>query len=110
MKLLFDQNLACRLVSHLADICPDACHVSLAGLDRASDDEVWDYARANGFIIVTKDSDFDERSVLRGVPPKVIWLRLGNCTTAQVETALRGHLIEIQAFSEDPILGVLEIF
>jgi predicted nuclease of predicted toxin-antitoxin system len=110
MKLLFDQNLSSRLVSRLADICPDGSHVSLAGLDRASDDQVWDYARANGYTIVTKDSDFNERSVLRGFPPKVIWLRLGNCVTGRVEATLREHQAEIRAFIEDPILGVLELF
>jgi predicted nuclease of predicted toxin-antitoxin system len=91
MKLLFDQNLSSRLVSRLADICPKASHVSLVGLDRASDDLVWDYAGANGYTIVSKDSDFNERSVLRGIPPKVIWLRLGNSTTDKVEAALRAH-------------------
>ena len=110
MKLLFDQNLSCRLVSRLADICPEASHVVLVGLDRASDDEVWGYARANGYTIVTKDSDFNERSVLRGTLPKVIWLRLGNCTTGEVEATLRGHQVEIRAFIEDPTLGVLELF
>ena len=110
MKLLFDQNLSCRLVSRLADICPEAGHVSLVGLDRASDDQVWGYACANGYTIVSKDSDFNERSVLRGTPPKVVWLRLGNCTTGQVEATLRGRQAEIRDFIEDSTLGVLEIF
>jgi predicted nuclease of predicted toxin-antitoxin system len=110
MKLLFDQNISCGLVSRLTDICPEASHVSLVGLDRASDDQVWDYARANGYAIVTKDSDFNERSVLRGTPPKVIWLRLGNCTTGQVEASLREHQAEVRAFIADPTLGVLELF
>lgn len=110
MKLLFDQNLSCRLVSRLADICPEASHVSLVGLDRDSDDHVWDYARANGYTIVSKDSDFSERSVLRGTPPKVVWLRLGNCTTGQIEAALRRYQSEIRAFIDDSVLGVLELF
>jgi predicted nuclease of predicted toxin-antitoxin system len=110
MKFLFDQNLPCSLVSRLADICPEASHVSLLGLDRASDDQVWGYARANGYTIVSKDSDFNERSVLRGTPPKVVWLRLGNCTTGCVEATLREHQAEIHAFIEDAMLGVLELF
>jgi predicted nuclease of predicted toxin-antitoxin system len=109
MKLLFDQNLSCRLISRLADVYPEASHASLVGLDRASDDAVWAYARANGYTIVTKDSDFNERSVLRGFPPKVIWLRLGNCATGRVEATLRRHQADIQAFIEDAILGVLEL-
>jgi predicted nuclease of predicted toxin-antitoxin system len=110
MKLLFDQNLSRRLVPRLADVCPEATHVSMVGLDRAPDEQVWAYARANDYTIVTKDSDFKERSVVRGTPPKVIWLRLGNCTTDRVEATLRGRQTDIQAFIDDPILGVLELF
>ena len=109
MKLLFDQHLSRRLVPRLADICPEANHVSLVGLGGALDTQIWAYARTNGYTIVTKDSDFNELSVLRGVPPKVVWLRLGNCTTSHVEAKLREHQTEIQAFLEDPILGVLEL-
>jgi predicted nuclease of predicted toxin-antitoxin system len=109
MKLLFDQNLSRRLITPLADLCPESNHVSILGLDQVSDDEVWAYARDNGYTIVSKDSDFNELSVLRGIPPKVIWLRLGNCSTSRIETALREHEEEIRAFIEDSILGVLEI-
>lgn len=88
-KLLFDQNLSPRLASRLADLYPDSSHVSLAGLDRASDGALWVYAQANDYILVTKDIDFNDMSVLRGFLPKVLWLRLGNCTTRDVEQALR---------------------
>jgi predicted nuclease of predicted toxin-antitoxin system len=109
MKLLFDQNLSRRLVTRLADICPDAGHVALLGLDCASDDAVWEFARANGYAIVTKDADFNDRSVLRGLPPKVIWLRIGNCTTGQAETAIREHQQDIEAFLADSAIGVLAV-
>lgn len=83
MKLLCDQNLSPKLVARLADLFPDSSHVQTAGLDRADDDKVWDYARLNGYAIVTKDEDYYNLSVLRGCPPKVIWLQIGNCTMAQ---------------------------
>jgi predicted nuclease of predicted toxin-antitoxin system len=82
MKLLFDHNLSPRLLTRLADIFPDASHVALVGLERASDEIVWAHAQAHGHIIVTKDADFSDFSVLRGFPPKVIWIRIGNCTTS----------------------------
>jgi predicted nuclease of predicted toxin-antitoxin system len=85
MKLLFDQNLPPRLVTSLADLFPDSNHVYLLGLDQVLDIEVWSYARDNGFILVSKDADFSELSLLHGNPPKLIWLRLGNCTTTQIE-------------------------
>ena len=109
MRLLFDQNLSPRLVERLADIYPGANHVSLAGLDRASDDEVWSYALAHDYAIVTKDSDFSDASVLRGVPPKVVWIRLGNCTTHQIELALRDAFATVTTFLSDSELGVLEV-
>jgi len=68
---------------------PQATHTSLAGLDRATDSAVWLYAQEQDYVIVTKDVDFSDVSVLRGFPPKVIWIRLGNCTTSDIENALR---------------------
>ncbi len=77
------------------------------GLDRADDDQVWDYARLNGFAIVSKDEDFNNLSVVRGNPPKVLWLQLGNSTTAQVEALLRARFADIEAFDKDPSVGTL---
>lgn len=109
MKLLLDQNLSPRLVQRLADLYPDSTHVSLVGLDRAPDAAVWTYAQTANCIIVSKDADFSDVSVVRGFPPKVIWLRLGNCTTNDVEQALRVAHAQITAFANDAAAGVLEI-
>ncbi len=107
MKLLLGQNLSPRLVARLADLFPDSQHVSDLGLERASDRAVWDYARDHGYLIVTRDSDFSELSVLRGSPPKVLWVRIGNCTTGQIEALLRAHHAAIAAFGDDATAGVL---
>lgn len=105
VKLLFDQNLSPKLVNRLADLFPDSCHVQTVGLDCADDDRVWEHARLNGYAIVTKDEDYSNLTVLRGSPPKVIWLQLGNCTTAQVEAVFRARHADIEAFDNDPSLG-----
>jgi predicted nuclease of predicted toxin-antitoxin system len=60
--------------------------------------EVWQYARENGFAIVSKDSDFSQRSFLLGSPPKVVWLRIGNCTTTRVDLVLRNAAPRIRSF------------
>lgn len=78
MKLLFDKNLPPRLVEELSDLFPDALHVSECGLGSAGDSSISDFAKVESRVIVSKDSDFHERSVLLGGPPKVIWLRIGN--------------------------------
>ncbi len=110
MKLLFDQNLSPRLVQRLADILPGSSHVSIVGLDSADDQMVWRYARIHGFSIVTKDADFNDLTVLYGSPPQVIWLRLGNCTTHQVEMCLRRNLEVIEIFSIEAAGSVLELY
>jgi predicted nuclease of predicted toxin-antitoxin system len=105
MKLLFDQNLSPKLVNRLADLFPGSSHVQQEGLDCADDNQVWDHARQNGFAIVSKDEDYNNLSVLRGSPPKVIWVQLGNCTTAQVEAGFRARFADIEAFDKDPSVG-----
>lgn len=107
VKLLFDQNLSPKLAKRLTDLFPGSIHVQSVGLDCSSDDHVWEYARANGFSIVTKDEDYNNLSVVRGGPPKVIWLQLGNCTTAQVEAAFRARAVDFGAFEEDLSVGTL---
>jgi predicted nuclease of predicted toxin-antitoxin system len=109
MRLLFDQNLSPRLVERLSDVYPGSAHIADLALDRADDDTVWQYARSAGYTIVTKDADFGEISVIRGFPPKVVWLRIGNCTTAQIATLLRTYLTAIESLEDDPEVGLLAL-
>src|SRR5205823_5552631 len=85
MKLLFDENLSHKLVRLLADLFPDSIHVRDVGLKAAGDSSVWEYAKDNDLMLVSKDSDMHQRSFVFGPPPKVVWVRLGNCSTADVE-------------------------
>lgn len=85
MKLLFDQNLSPRLIPTLRHDYPDSRHVREVGLKDAPDAAVWQYAAQHDFTIVTKDADFHQRSFLFGHPPKVIWIRAGNCSTDMIE-------------------------
>lgn len=99
MKLLFDENLSHHLAGALADVYPDSAHVHQCGLGSLDDLAIWRYAKSNGFAIVSKDSDFQERSVLQGHPPKIIWLRVGNCTSEEIEVLLRSASSAIMRFS-----------
>src|ERR1700712_2181766 len=87
MKLLFDQNLSFRICQVVADLFPESNHVRPLGLSEVSDQVLWDYARANGFAIVSQDADFAEMAALFGPSPKVIWLRVGNQPTATITIA-----------------------
>ena len=107
MRFLLDQNLSHLLVNRLADLFPNSQHVRLVGLARAKDPVLWDSAAANGFTIVSKDSDLHQRSLLFGPPPKLIWLRVGNCPTSHIEQLIRDRQAEIRAFDEDPNVAFL---
>ena len=101
MKLLFDQNISPRLVAELNDLFPGSTHVRELNLQTAPDHRIWFYAAEHGFALASKDSDFQQRSFLEGAPPKVIWVNLGNCTTAEVREALPSRSDEILRFNED---------
>ena len=102
MKLLFDQNISPSLVALLADLFPESLHVRTVGLERATDDSVWRFALERGFLIVTKDSDFQERGQIAGSAAKVIWIRRGNCSTEQVAAMLMKHASDVATLEQDP--------
>jgi len=95
LKLLFDENLSFRLARMLADLFPASIHVQDVGLERSDDEAIRSYAVEHGFAIVTKDADFAEHCLVKGAPPKVVWIRRGNCSTATAESLLRVHREEI---------------
>lgn len=109
MKLLFDENLSPRLSKSLAGIYPGSIHVHECGLGSADDALVWEYAKSNGLAIVTKDSDFQDRSVLYGHPPKIVWLRVENCSSAEVENLLRISLATIESFMLEDVTSFLTL-
>lgn len=101
MKLLLDANISRSLVPRISESFSDSSHVDLVGLGQASDEQIWDFALDHEFVIVSKDEDFHQRALVAGPPPKVIWVRLGNCTTEDIARAIqRGHDL-IKTFLED---------
>jgi predicted nuclease of predicted toxin-antitoxin system len=101
VKFLFDENLSDRLVEVLSVDFPESVHVRSIGLEAATDHAVWDYAKTSGFVIVSKDSDFHQMSFLFGAPPKVVWIRKGNCTTDEIGDLLRSEGKKLRAFEAD---------
>jgi predicted nuclease of predicted toxin-antitoxin system len=109
MKLLFDHNLSPRLVLILADLYPNSQHVFPLQMDRDDNRLIWDYAVQNDYTIVTRDSDYNDLSLVRGFPPKVIWIRRGNCSTKEIEVILRSSTQDIHEFFQNPSLGILTL-
>lgn len=109
MKLLFDQNLSRHLVGHLRDVFPESEHVTALGLGHATDREIWEHAREEGRVVVSRDSDFRQLAFLYGAPPKVVWLKVGNASTTDVLQVLLDHVEVIESFvlDDDEALLVL---
>jgi predicted nuclease of predicted toxin-antitoxin system len=100
VKLLLDENLSDRIVSRIVDLYPDSEHVKTLALTNTDDGIIWEYAKANDFVIVSKDSDFHQRSLLYGHPPKFVYLRIGNSPTSKIVQILRDNFDTIRQFGD----------
>jgi predicted nuclease of predicted toxin-antitoxin system len=109
VTLLLDENLSERILSRVTDLFPDSTHVKAVGLKEADDRAVWEWAKQHGFTILSKDTDFHQRAIVFGHPPKFIWLRVGNCQTGLIAgLRSRYHIIRQFIESETESLLVLE--
>jgi predicted nuclease of predicted toxin-antitoxin system len=109
VRLLFDEQLSEELIVLLQDIFPDSLHVRQLGAGGFADRRVWRLAREHDCVLVTKDEDFHRLSVLQGAPPKVVWIRVGNCATADVAALLRRHAADVRRFAEQGEVTFLEL-
>ena len=109
MKLLLDGNISDRIVPRIIDLFPDSTHVKNVGLHPADDPVIWSWAKQHGFAIVSKDTDFHQRSIIFGHPPKIVWIRVGNCPTSLIVNLLRSRHAVIQQFFESAIESLLVI-
>lgn len=101
MKLLFDANISHKLVERLSDLFPGSVHIRECGLSTNDDRVVWRYVLDGGFTIVSKDEDFHQMAFVHGPPPKVVWIRLGNCRTDEIERAIRQGSDHIHELADD---------
>jgi predicted nuclease of predicted toxin-antitoxin system len=109
VKLHFNENLSPRLVGELSSLWPGSTHIEQLGMRGANDAAIWAHARDGNFIIVSKDDDFRSLALVRGPPPKVIWLQIGNSSTAAVATLLRASALLLKTFSLDPVEALLSL-
>lgn len=110
MKLLIDENISYRIVKLLEEQFPGAIHINQVDQQRMTDQQIWDYAKKEGFIIVTYDEDFNDLQTLLGFPPKVIWLRFGNATTKMIASKIMENNTNIKELSTENEIGLLEIY
>jgi predicted nuclease of predicted toxin-antitoxin system len=107
MKLLLDENLSDKIVRRISALYPDSAHVKNLALNNTDDAVIWEYAKRNNFVIVSKDSDFYQRSLLYGHPPKFIYLRIGNSSTSKVAQILRDNFDTICQFEAGELESIL---
>ncbi len=98
VKLLLDENLSDRIIYRITDLYPASEHVKTLSLIKSEDVMIWQYAKVNDFVIVSKDSDFHQRSILYGHPRKFIYLCVGNCPTSKIVHILRENYDMISQF------------
>jgi len=110
LRLLFDNNLSYRIKRKVKDVFPNSMHVTDTDLPvPAADIDIWEWAKNNGYVIVSQDDDFSTLSSLYGFPPKVIHLRIGNQSTQFIADLLMDSKETIEAFYGNSTDGVLEI-
>ena len=105
-KLLLDENLSQRIVARISHIYQIA-HIKEFGLEQTDDNIIWNFAQTNDYIIVSKDSDFHQKSLLWGHPPKFIYLRVGNCPTSYIIQVLINNYPTIVTFAENETESIL---
>jgi predicted nuclease of predicted toxin-antitoxin system len=108
-KLLFDNNISHRIVNKIVDIFPNSTHVMLEKLDEEIDIKIWQFAYQNNYTIVTKDSDFNYLAIHKNSPPKIIWIKQGNCKVSQIEKILKDESKNIKSFIDDANNSILEL-
>jgi len=107
VRLLLDENLSDVIVRRIIDLYPDSAHVKTLLLTNTDDSIIWEYAKTNNFVIVSKDSDFHQRSLLYGHPPKFIYLRIGNSPTSKIVQILRDNFDIIIQFWNSEVESIL---
>lgn len=107
ISLLLDENLSESVLTHIEPHFPRSSHIRRSIGPGATDRAVWEHARNNGLVLVSRDEDFQRLSVLHGAPPKVIWLRGHNLSNVEVVEILRSARDRIRAFVADPELALL---
>ena len=110
MKLLFDENISWRVLKKISEKFPECKHVSDIEKELISDEKIWNYARKYNFIIVSFDEDFADIQMIKGFPPKIIWLRCGNTKTNLIAEKINTLKEEIINFFIDNEQGVFEIY
>ncbi len=107
MKILLDANISYRVVNKIKDVFPKASHLKFHTLEECDDIKIWEFAKENNYTIITNDSDFNDFLMVWGMPPKIIWLRMGNLSTKNIIKLLISKKQNILDFINNEKTGIL---
>ncbi len=107
MKLLLEENLSSQIVRKIIDLYPDSAHIKNLALKNTDDSIVWEYAKTNNFVIVSKDADFYQRNLLYDQSPKFIYLWIANSPTVEIVEILRDNFDTICQFESSKSASIL---
>ncbi|GHU68076.1 hypothetical protein FACS189447_10550 [Spirochaetia bacterium] len=109
MKILLDANISWKLTKILSPIFGECLHVDNIGITvPAQDMDIWDYAKENNFIIITKDNDFVDLLEVKGYPPKIVLVKTGNNSSRALVQLIINSKKSIQELDENNY-GLLEL-
>ncbi len=80
MNFLIDVQLPPALGRWIIGQGHQATHAAELGLQAADDGPIWEYARKEKAVIVSKDEDFVDRWLLSDKSVALVWVRKGNCS------------------------------
>jgi predicted nuclease of predicted toxin-antitoxin system len=109
VRLLLDENLSARLLPALMDVFPGSDHVRTLRLERISDSALWELAGDGDYVLTTREEDLIGTSVLRGTPPKILWLNTGHSRNPVIAALIKSHALDIERFVADAELSFLAI-
>ena len=96
MKFLVDAQLPRRLARWLQRSGHEALHtLDLPDGNRTTDAEINALAARDSRIVVTKDADFVNSHLLRGLPPRLLVIATGNITNDGLEALFAAHLAAV---------------
>lgn len=110
MRLLLDENISWRCVKTISTLFEEVKHVKEISKTRMTDTDIWNYAEKHNFTILTNDADFSNLSILKGFPPKIIWLRFGNLPKDLFTNKILSKIDLINEFEKSDVSGVLELY
>jgi predicted nuclease of predicted toxin-antitoxin system len=111
MKVLIDQNISHRIIPKLQGYFEQLTHIREVGLMDSDDYQIFLYARQTQFdAILTLEEDFQHHILIHKAPPKVIWLRVGNCGTNYLAEVIVKNIADIEQFIHDEDFEIIEIF